>query len=75
MSLESIYKRAVRDIKQRDQKVAAHRAASQAQQEAVMKSSKESEAKRFPEAPEGAWCRTCGVKYTGSVSEHFAGHK
>jgi hypothetical protein len=74
MSLERIYKRAVRDIKARDQKVAAHRAASQAQQEAVMNASKVSEAKRFPEAPEGIRCRNCGVKYTGSVAEHVKGH-
>jgi hypothetical protein len=74
MSLENIYKRAVRDIKKRDQQVAAHRATSQAQQEAVMGASKAAEAKRFPEAPEGAWCRTCGVKYTGSVAEHVKGH-
>jgi hypothetical protein len=74
MSLERIYKRAVRDIKKRDKSIATHSAVSQAQQEAVMKASKVSEAKRFPEAPEGIRCRTCGVKYTGSMPEHIKGH-
>lgn len=26
------------------------------------------------EHTEGIWCRTCNTKYTGSLSEHAAGH-
>ena len=26
------------------------------------------------EATEGIWCRTCGNKYSGSMSEHVAAH-
>ena len=83
MSLERIYKRAVRDIKRRDADLAkkgttagieASRAPLSPQMAPAGKVANDS-GFGFKEDSEGAWCRTCGVKYTGSVSEHFASHK
>lgn len=69
MSLERIYKRAVRDIKKRDAAKQTHQAQSQAQLDAVMTASKAVEAKRFPEASEGVPCRACGQRITGSLAD------
>lgn len=82
MSLERAYKRAVRDIKKRDAKLAkegttagteASRAPLSPQMAPAGKVRNDS-GYGFKEDSEGAWCRTCGVKYTGSVTAHIKGH-
>lgn len=82
MSLERIYKRAVRDIQRRDTELAkkgttagieASRAPLSPQMAPEGKVRNDS-GHGFKEDLEGAWCRTCGNKYTGSVSEHFSTH-
>jgi hypothetical protein len=47
-----------------------HEALSRAQSNAANTAEKS----RYPEPEEGIRCRTCGVKYTGSMTEHFTTH-
>lgn len=83
MSLERIYKRAVRDVKRRDAELAnkgttagieASRAPLSPQMAPEGKVRNDS-GYGFKEDSEGIKCRTCGTKYTGSLTEHTAKHK
>lgn len=82
MSLERIYKRAVRDVKRRDAEltkrnttagIEASRAPLSPQMAPAGKVPNDS-GYGFKEDSEGIWCQSCGTKYSGSMTEHVQGH-